>query len=204
MTNTRTSLGYYIWPSLLVYWLDRSLRFIRIFFVNGGVLTLLNTKTSSSLRAKIEVISPEFLRVTVRRPDHFRWSPGQLAYLSIPSVSATPWEAHPFTIASIDGDIPRATASGRSSQEDSPIEKGDSVESEVAVAETLSVPGYSKRLVFLLRVHDGFTKRLLHAASHPSTPNAMPSAYIDGPYCFPPSVRGFETVLLFGGMARLV
>ncbi|KAJ7359758.1 ferric reductase NAD binding domain-containing protein, partial [Mycena albidolilacea] len=193
------SLGYYIWPSLLVYWLDRSLRFIRIFFVNGGVLTLLDTKTSSSLRAKIEVISPEFLRVTVRRPDHFRWSPGQLAYLSIPSVSATPWEAHPFTIASIDGDIPRATASGRSSQEDSPIEKGDSVESEVAVAETLSVPGYSKRLVFLLRVHDGFTKRLLHAASHPSTPNAMPSAYIDGPYCSPPSVRGFETVLLFGG-----
>ncbi|KAJ7266988.1 ferric reductase NAD binding domain-containing protein [Mycena haematopus] len=192
-----TGLGYYIWPSLLVWGLDRFLRFIRIFVVNGGYLTLLNTKTSSSLRAKIEVISPQFLRVTVRRPDYFRWSPGQLAYLSIPSVSAMPWEAHPFTIASIGGSIPRAKEIP--SREDSSSEKGDSVVSEVVAVEDLPPSGYNKRLVFLLRVHDGFTRRLLHAADSPTALDHTFNAYIDGPYCSPPSIRGFGTVLLFGG-----
>ncbi|KAK6992759.1 ferric reductase NAD binding domain-containing protein, partial [Favolaschia claudopus] len=191
-------LGYYIWPSLVVWGFDRSLRFIRIFFVNGGVLTLFSTKSSPFLRAKIEVISPQFLRVTVRRPDYFRWSPGQLAYLSIPRVSAMPWETHPFTIASIDGDIPRAAAP-ESPGEDSSSEKVDLAESEVASAGSLSHPGYSKKLVFLLRVHDGFTRRMLHAACSPSPLDDTFNAYIDGPYCAPPTVRGFETVLLFGG-----
>ncbi|KAF8164042.1 hypothetical protein K438DRAFT_2067751 [Mycena galopus ATCC 62051] len=191
-----SDLGYYIWPSFLVWGLDRFLRFIRIFFINGGYLTLLNTKTSSALRAKIEVISPQFLRVTVRRPDYFRWSPGQLAYLSIPSASGVPWEAHPFTIASIDGDISPAKEQEGASRQDLSSEKGEPIEPEMAAAENLAPLGYSKRLVFLLRVHNGFTKRLFHAASaHDDTLNA----YIDGPYCSPPSVRGFETVLLFGG-----
>ncbi|KAJ6557809.1 ferric reductase like transmembrane component-domain-containing protein [Mycena capillaripes] len=186
-------LGYYIWPSLMVWGLDRSLRFIRIFFVNGGYLTLFNTKASRDLGAQVQVISPEFLRVTVGRPDRFRWSPGQLAYLAIPSVSAMPWQAHPFTIASIDGVIPRAAQNHESSGDDSSCEKA-SVESVAITAENSFPSG--KKLVFLLRVHDGFTKRLLHAASSTST---LFGAYIDGPYCSPPSVRGFETVLLFGG-----
>ncbi|KAJ7697664.1 ferric reductase NAD binding domain-containing protein [Mycena rosella] len=171
-------LGYYLWPSLLVWGLDRFLRLVRIFFVNGGALTLFNTKSSHSLRAKIEVISPEFLRVSLRRPDYFRWAPGQLAYLSIPSVSATPWQAHPFTIASIDGDIPRAIESESPSRDES---------------------FKDKKLVFLLRVHDGFTKRLLNAATSTNGANKTFGAYIDGPYCSPPSVRGFETVLSFCG-----
>ncbi|KAJ7665880.1 ferric reductase like transmembrane component-domain-containing protein [Mycena polygramma] len=193
-------LGYYIWPSLMVWGLDRFLRFIRIFVVNGGYLTLLKTKASRDLGANIEVISSDFLRVTVRRPDHFRWSPGQLAYLSIPSVSAMPWEAHPFTIASIDGDIPRATDSQLASRDDSLFEK-DSVQSVTIPVDNSSPSpsGYNKKLVFLLRVHDGFTKRLLHAATSTSTSDQTFGAYVDGPYCAPPSVRGFNTVLLLGG-----
>ncbi|KAF7351455.1 Ferric/cupric reductase transmembrane component 1 [Mycena sanguinolenta] len=195
---TKASLGYYIWPSLLVWGVDRFLRFIRIFFVNGGFLTLFNTKSSSALGAKVEVISPEFLRVTVRRPDYFRWSPGQMAYLSIPSVSAMPWEAHPFTIASIDGCIPPSKEISSRDDSASDKEKDESVESEVVAVDN-SPSGYSKRLVFLLRVHDGFTKRLLHAAHSPAAIDHTLNAYIDGPYCSPPSVRGFGTVLLFGG-----
>ncbi|KAJ7185905.1 ferric reductase NAD binding domain-containing protein [Mycena filopes] len=167
--------GYFLWPSLLVWGLDRLLRFIRIFFVNGGISTLFDTSASQALRAKVEIVSHQFLRVTIRRPNRFRWSPGQLAYLSIPSVSATPWELHPFTIASIDGEIPLAT-------------------------EVNSPPhARTKKLVFLLRVQDGFTKRLLNAAGSTSSPNQTFGAYIDGPYCAPPSVRGFTTVLLFCG-----
>ncbi|KAJ7697679.1 iron reductase [Mycena rosella] len=181
---TTGTLGYYLWPSLLVWGFDRFLRLVRIFFVNGGALTLFNTKSSHSLRAKIEVISPEFLRVSLRRPDYFRWAPGQLAYLSIPSVSATPWQAHPFTIASIDGDIPRVIESESPSRDESFKES-------------------AQELVFLLRVHDGFTKRLLNAATSTNGANKTFGAYIDGPYCSPPSVRGFETVLSFCGTSCL-
>ncbi|KAJ7735728.1 ferric reductase like transmembrane component-domain-containing protein [Mycena metata] len=188
--------GYFLWPSLMVWGIDRFLRFIRIFCVNGGLSTLFDTKTHA-LRAKVEIISPQFLRITVRRPDYFRWSPGQLAYLSIPSVSATPWEAHPFTIASIDGNIPRAAKGQRLSQ-DSSSDKANSVDSTTTTSETQSPPGCNK-LVFLLRVHDGFTKRLLNAAGSASPPNQMFNAYIDGPYCAPPSVRGFASVVLFCG-----
>jgi ferric-chelate reductase len=200
----RSSLGYYIWPALMVWGLDRFLRLIRIFFVNGGFSTLLNTKSSEPLAASIDVISPKFLRVTLRRPDHFRWAPGQLAYLSIPSISAMPWEAHPFTIASIDGDIPQAVIDSDASGDSENSSEKDTcvtVESVAATAETITPPGYSKKLVFLLRVHDGFTKRLLNAASN-STGGAKKTfgAFIDGPYCAPPSVRGFGTVLLFSGM----
>ncbi|KAJ7723331.1 ferric reductase like transmembrane component-domain-containing protein [Mycena maculata] len=189
-------LGYYIWPSLMVWGLDRFLRFVRIFFINGGCWTLFSTKTAPLLRAKIEVISPRFLRITFRRPDHFRWTPGQLAYLSIPSLSAMPWEAHPFTIASIDADIPRARDSQQSSRDES-CDKS-SVESAVVTTEIVSPPEYTRKIVFLLRVHNGFTKRLLHAASATDTGGAF-GAYLDGPYCSPPSVRGFGTVLLFCG-----
>lgn len=183
--------------------MDRFLRVVRIFFINGGYLTLFNTKSSLPLRANIEVISPQFLRVTLRRPDHFKWTPGQLAYLSIPSISAMPWQAHPFTIASIDTDIPRAPESQMTFQDDS-FEK-DSVESVVVATETVPPAGYSRKIVFLLRVHDGFTKRLLHAASSTSTGDMGGSfrAYIDGPYCSPPSVKGFGTVLLFCGTCSL-
>ncbi|KAJ7634457.1 iron reductase [Roridomyces roridus] len=170
-------LGYYILPSLLLFCADRCLRLIRIFLINGGLATLLRTKASKSFRAKIEVISPQFLRVSLQRPSFLKWAPGQLAYLSIPSVSALPWEGHPFTIASID--------SGIFLTRDESSDKGS-----VEMVE-------SNKIVFLIRVHDGFTKRLLHAASSSSTEGFR--AYIDGPYSSPPSVKGFETVLLISG-----
>ncbi|KAJ7099901.1 ferric reductase NAD binding domain-containing protein [Mycena belliarum] len=188
-------LGYYLWPSLMVWGLDRFLRFIRIFFVNGGYQTLFNTKSSHPLDAKVEVITSQFLRVTLRRPDHFKWAPGQLAYLSMPSISATPWEAHPFTIASIDGDIINAVESESPSRDES-CEK----ESEGSLESVVAIPtsGCGKKLVFLLRVHDGFTKRLLNAAGSLPAKETF-GAYIDGPYCSPPSVRGFDTVIFFSG-----
>ncbi|KAJ6601629.1 ferric reductase NAD binding domain-containing protein [Mycena sp. CBHHK59/15] len=195
-------LGYYLWPSLFVWGLDRFLRLVRIFLVNGGHSTLLSTLLRKNgphpLHASIDVVFPQFLRVAVRRPDHFRWAAGQMAYLSIPSISAAPWETHPFTIASIDDDIRQTDGDNESPSRDESCEKGESVDSLHVAAEALSPTGYSKKLVFLLRVHDGFTKRLLNAALAPET-GATFKAYIDGPYCNPPSIRGFGTVLFVCG-----
>ncbi|KAL6302876.1 hypothetical protein BKA93DRAFT_826973 [Sparassis latifolia] len=45
---------------------------------------------------------PPLIRLQHSRPSHFNRSPGQTAYLLMPTVSALPFEAHPFTIVSID------------------------------------------------------------------------------------------------------
>ncbi|KAJ6570966.1 ferric reductase NAD binding domain-containing protein [Mycena vulgaris] len=188
------SEGQYVWPSFVVWGLDRFVRFVRVSIVNGGYLNLLGKKRTqtSPLNARVDVVSPHLLRVSIFLPDIFSWSPGQVAYLSVPSVSRTPWESHPFTISSID-------ASGTASA--SPVESGASSKHEKQESmDTVVVPtpGYSKELVFLLRVRGGFTKRLLDAATASDSPAAF-AAFVDGPYCAPPPVRGFGSVLLFSG-----
>ncbi|KAJ6577039.1 ferric reductase NAD binding domain-containing protein [Mycena vulgaris] len=186
--------GQYVWPSFVVWGLDRFVRFVRVSIINGGYLNLLGKKEAQTrpLNARVEVVSAHLLRVSVFFPDIFSWRPGQVAYLSIPSVSRTPWEAHPFTISTIDASG-EASAFRVESGASSRSEKQDSIDRVV-----VPTPGYTKELVFLLRVRRGFTKRLLDAATDSDSTAAF-KAFIDGPYCSPPSVRGFETVLLFSG-----
>ncbi|KAJ7868470.1 hypothetical protein B0H13DRAFT_2558715 [Mycena leptocephala] len=206
----------YVWPSFVAWGLDRLLRLLRIFLANGGYRHLLNlfrfglkTKnTAEALEAHIDPISPRLLRVRVRLPDRFSWTPGQIVYLSIPAVSRTPWEAHPFTIATIDSSALAPSRSEDTSGTSSRDEKRDSSVEE-AKAETLVLPmvtpGYSKELMFLIRVRGGFTKRLLDATSSAPPDDTGGStgktfaAYVDGPYCSPPSMKGVGTVLLFAG-----
>ncbi|KAG1785455.1 uncharacterized protein HD556DRAFT_1450676 [Suillus plorans] len=48
------------------------------------------------------MLSESVTRLRLSQPPHFHWSPGQTAYLIMPSISTLPFEAHPFTIASFD------------------------------------------------------------------------------------------------------
>lgn len=53
--------------------------------------------------ALVELVSEDTIRLTLRR--RISWVPGQHAYVILPTVSNLPFEAHPFTIASIpEGD----------------------------------------------------------------------------------------------------
>ncbi|KAK0454111.1 iron reductase [Desarmillaria tabescens] len=140
-------LGHYVWPAILLWGLDRVLRWCRM---------LLFLQFSSSNNASIDVLSPSFVRVIADKPRFFYWSPGQCAYLTIPSVGLV---AHPFTISSVD----------TRSKED--------------------------KLIFLVRVHDGFTKRLLNKAEDGQRMRLL----LDGPYSSPPVTRGFDSVVLIAG-----
>ncbi|KAI0775988.1 hypothetical protein BD413DRAFT_257872 [Trametes elegans] len=87
--------GDYFWPALVVWAFDRVLRTARLFWNNrGGAAHDVDAGT-----AKVELVSPDTIRLTMRRK--FSWRPGQHAYVVLPSVSDLPTEAHPFTIASI-------------------------------------------------------------------------------------------------------
>ena len=124
------SFGDYIWPALLVWGLDRFLRFGRVLFNNRVWQGYGNNEYS---HATVELLTPDTIRLTLRRKMH--WKAGQHAYVVLPSVSALPTEAHPFTIASIPHNLDGS---------DGPQEK---------------------EVVFLIRGRNGFTKRLREHAS---------------------------------------
>lgn len=130
---------------------------------------------SGTLDATAEVLSEHFIRLRMRRPAHFHWSPGQTAYLILPGVSTLPFEAHPFTIASIDSTLLSS---------DDPEKNGDASGS------------YWKELVFLIQAREGFTKRLKESALE----GKPVKVFVDGPYGTSPDLGKYDTSVLVAGM----
>ncbi|GLB33682.1 putative FAD-binding domain containing protein [Lyophyllum shimeji] len=87
--------GSYIWPALTLWALDRFLRLARVVYNNR----LWKLGRPENSLATVELLTEDTIRLTVRR--RISWTPGQHAYVSIPSISNLPTEAHPFSIASI-------------------------------------------------------------------------------------------------------
>ncbi len=87
--------GDYIWPALVIWGFDRTLRVFRLFWFNRSS----KSQDTGSQLATVELVSSDTVRLTLRR--RMNWQPGQHAYVILPTVSDLPTEAHPFTIASI-------------------------------------------------------------------------------------------------------
>ncbi|TFK43398.1 FAD-binding domain-containing protein [Crucibulum laeve] len=87
--------GAYIWPALLVWAFDRSLRGVRLLWNNR----VWARKDSGFSTATVELLSEDTIRLSLRRK--ITWTPGQHAYVILPTISTLPVEAHPFSIASI-------------------------------------------------------------------------------------------------------
>ncbi|KAF9223093.1 hypothetical protein BS17DRAFT_153260 [Gyrodon lividus] len=166
------SFTYYIWPSFIIWALDRLIRTARLVFFNLAYFGF--GKRPGTLDATTELLSDNLVRVRFRRPTSFHWSPGQFAYLIMPSVSRLPFEAHPFSISSVDSTLfaPEESVVG-----------GD--------------PGspYRKELVFLIGVRNGFTKRLKEVAAR----REIVKVYVDGPYGDAVNLGCFDTSLLIAG-----
>jgi len=147
---------------MIIWGLEYFIRLVRLAIINFGYLNPWSSQASKKeLDAVVEVLSPHLLRVTIHRSNHFNWRPGHSAYVSFPSVSAFPFESHPFTISTIDST------------------SGDNV------------------LVFLIGVHNGFTKRLLQETQTSS--DKTYKVFLNGPYGSPPLLMGYQTVILIAG-----
>jgi len=165
-------LSYYIWPAMFIWGLDRFVRIVRLVAFNHSYFGF--SSGSGTMDATTELLSDHFIRLRMRRPAHFHWSPGQTAYLIMPGVSTLPFEAHPFTIASID----------------SPLAAEGESEKELGV----SAP-YWKELVFLIQARGGFTKRLKESALQGKTVKV----FVDGPYGPSPDLGKYNTSVLVAG-----
>lgn len=83
----------FLWPALLVWAFDRILRLGRFVWNNKP------WEKNHSGDALVELLSEDTIRLTMTR--RISWTPGQHAYVILPTVSTLPFEAHPFTIASL-------------------------------------------------------------------------------------------------------
>ncbi|KAJ7907542.1 iron reductase [Mycena leptocephala] len=176
--------GVYIWPAFFLWGLDRTIRLLRIVLVNSQLFTSI-TQTTGHMKSRrqipteatVSVFSPYFLRILVDTPPYLTCRPGQSIYLTI--VGAYPMsvtEAHPFTVANtpLDGALITDDAQSHS----------------------------KPRLMFIVRVREGFTKRLLDsilAAPDSTGVSRSFKLFVDGPYGSPPVLRGFESVLFIAG-----
>ncbi|THU89202.1 iron reductase [Dendrothele bispora CBS 962.96] len=170
-----TTFGHYLWPCFLIWGLDRVIRAIRLVAFNHSYFGF--GSGSGTLDATTELLTPHLVRITLKRPPHFHWAPGQFAYLITPGVSSLPFEGHPFTIASYD-----------STMNAKEITTGTEKSSE-------SPKSYWKELVFLVNVREGFTKRLGHVAAQKGTIKV----FLDGPYGQRNDLSGFDSVVLIAG-----
>ncbi|KAG1726686.1 ferric reductase NAD binding domain-containing protein [Suillus lakei] len=149
------TVAYWIYPCFVIWGLDRLIRFLRLVVFNHSYFGF---RSGSTMDGTAELLSDDFVRLRFHRPSHFHWTPGQTAYLIMPSVSRLPFEAHPFTIASFNStlfDVP---------EEQKPTSEKYT---QISLAEgTLgSSAPFWKELVFFINVREGFTARLKDAAS---------------------------------------
>ncbi|EIW75479.1 iron reductase [Coniophora puteana RWD-64-598 SS2] len=171
--HVKAQHGYYwIWPAFIFWGLDRVVRFARLVIFNHSYFGF--KSGSGTMDATAELISDTLVRVRMKRPSHFHWSPGQQAFLIMPSVSKLPFEAHPFTIASIDSSLFQP-------------EQFDENEK--------SISSLWKEVVFLVNIRGGFTKRLGEVAAS----NGQMRVFIDGPYGPSPEFGCFDTCVLVAG-----
>ncbi|KIJ06187.1 hypothetical protein PAXINDRAFT_92374 [Paxillus involutus ATCC 200175] len=174
--HTKANHGsVWVWPSFIVWALDRFIRLVRLVVSNHLYFGF--TRRSGSLHATTELLCEDFVRVRLHRPPHFHWSPGQSAYIIMPSVSTLPFEAHPFSISSIDSPLFQRHGDDNSENGEEPT------------------AAYWKELVFLVNVRSGFTKRLKEVAARNETIKVL----LDGPYGSSPDLGAYDTSVLIAG-----
>ncbi|KAF5389874.1 hypothetical protein D9757_003573 [Collybiopsis confluens] len=159
----------YIWPSFVIWGLDRVLRAVRLILFN---------RSCSAADATAELLTPKCVRLTLKRPRHFRWSAGQIAYLTLPDVSTLPFESHPFTIASCYSQV-----------------RVDDAESKFPSKNDSGLEPHWDDLVFLINVREGLTKRLADITARKDTVKA----YLDGPYGQSHDLSSPDTIVLIAG-----
>ncbi|KAF8575567.1 hypothetical protein K439DRAFT_1398065 [Ramaria rubella] len=182
----------YLTPTLILWILDRALRLFRVLWYNRSRSTSASLDATSS----VELLSPTMVRLTLKR--HMTWRAGQNVFITMPAVSSLPFEAHPFTIAT----IPR-----HPSVSDTPNAQGfrsHSDQDDSCDLSSYNEPPPSQRvneLVFYVRMREGFTKRLRDIVERESTDGGRVrlSTYIDGPYGSPPDLNAYDSVILIAG-----
>ncbi|KAI0695921.1 hypothetical protein BC835DRAFT_921881 [Cytidiella melzeri] len=192
VTGSNTRYAKYVWPCFLIWGIDRLCRYIRY-------LILSNFHAPNKVPAELELVSPDTIRITVRRqfyghklllsPFEGGWTPGKHMFLAFPTIG--PIESHPFTIANV-------------AEISAPAVTSASLPTEKKVKEN------EFELMWIVRARTGFTRRLkehillknkhkieMGVTDVPLT--CQLPIFMDGPYGAPPDITRFETCVFVAG-----
>ncbi|GJE89774.1 NADPH oxidase family protein [Phanerochaete sordida] len=180
--HTSGPLGFpydnFIWPCFVIWGQDRICRYLRY-------VLLTSFQAPSKAPARVEILSDDTLRITVRRTFYLPtftgrgafargagWKAGQHMFLAFPTIG--PLESHPFTIAAFSEPL------------DAP-----------APGET-TVDDRERELMWIVRKRQGLTGRLYdHVAAEGGACDIH--LFMDGPYGAPPDITVFETCVFIAG-----
>ena len=163
-----------MWPCAMIWGQDRVCRYIRY-------LILSNFHAPNKNPAHVVLVSEDTLCITARRTfdvpmrigESWSASKGWEAgqHMFVAFPTIGPIESHPFTIASVC----------------EPIE-GDAT-------------GRERELRWIVRVRDGFTRRLKEQVAMKKGACDIP-IFMDGPYGSPPNITGFDTCVFVAGASQ--
>ncbi|EOA83661.1 uncharacterized protein SETTUDRAFT_94116 [Exserohilum turcica Et28A] len=180
----------FIWPCLVIWILDRTLRLVRIFAFSRRPLSTgaRATYDSASNLVRLDVDGSQ----TMMPPQ-----PGSYYYIHLLDDILYAHQNHPFTLAFVSSDVasPAAPLTPLTSSSGQPYSlSASSTESDTLLAnDVVKTPS---NLVFLVRPYNGFTRRLKSSCLlHPKTLRVL----VDGPYGHSIPLRGFASVLFVVG-----
>lgn len=129
----------WIYPGIGLWAADRLFRILRLVILNKLYTVkpyLSPTASNLPSTATLTLLTPSTLKVSFPAPaSTMKWSAGQHFYVVMPGMARLPWEAHPFTAATV------------------PLREGAGQQMEGGAKE-------AGELTFVVRVRDGFTKRM--------------------------------------------
>ncbi|WWC90459.1 uncharacterized protein L201_005394 [Kwoniella dendrophila CBS 6074] len=107
------AMDVWIYPGAGLWAADRILRCLRLIVLNKLWLRPSISAKDIPSKATISLLTPSTLLLRFDTPsEHLNWSAGHHFYVVMPGMSRLPWEAHPFTAATIPLNPGHGTGSG--------------------------------------------------------------------------------------------
>ncbi|KAK4687093.1 ferric-chelate reductase, partial [Tremellales sp. Uapishka_1] len=92
--------GYWLWPSLLIWGLDRLVRLGKVIVLNKLWFLPFASKKDQVGYCTVELVDEDVMRLTMNT-NTLSWGAGQHAFVTMPQVARLRYEAHPFSFANI-------------------------------------------------------------------------------------------------------
>ncbi|KAH0334480.1 putative plasma membrane ferric-chelate reductase, partial [Aureobasidium melanogenum] len=183
----------YLWPIVIVWFLDRVLRLLRLIACNIHVhlskQVMHRTRSVASYSKESEVIRLDIRTSSILAQP----AAGQCYYLYQPSTWQG-YENHPFTLGAW------YSQSSASEDTDTYLLQHDDLPNEFDQSDFSSKYQATVRsLTFWVRPYDGWTRRLRDECLLAPTQTTKPTILLEGPYGHHCPVSSFDSVLLIAG-----
>ncbi|EIW68400.1 hypothetical protein TREMEDRAFT_32173, partial [Tremella mesenterica DSM 1558] len=109
-----SAMGPWIYPGFGLWAADRILRVVRLFVLNK-LWVVMPSPTGANIpsRATLTLLTPSTVMVSFQTPSRLlTWAAGQHFFVVMPGMTRFPWEAHPFTAATLPARPGQGTGKG--------------------------------------------------------------------------------------------